>query len=138
MSDPLPPGRVPIRTSDEATGGVHLSLVLAGHLRVSLEEAEQIKTDREMNNMVLPVVRPVIDKISGIVDESLRGFRGVKRVCMVGGTCELEGLAGIVGESLGLDAFQPEAPQVITPLGIALSCLGSNGHDLAERGNSHD
>jgi len=127
-----------VRTSDEATGGVHLSLVLAGHLRVSLEEAEQIKTDREMNNMVLPVVRPVIEKISGIVDESLRGFGEVKKICMVGGTCELEGLASIVGKSLGLDAFQPEAPQAITPLGIALSCLGGNGYGPAERGNSHD
>ncbi|MBW2094766.1 MAG: ethanolamine utilization protein EutJ [Deltaproteobacteria bacterium] len=116
-----------VRTSDEATGGVHLSLVLAGHLRVSLEEAEKIKTNRDMNNSVLPVVRPVIEKISGIVESSLKDFRGMKRVCMVGGTCELAGLAGIVGSNLGLEAFQPEAPQVITPLGIALSCLGGNG-----------
>ncbi len=116
-----------VRTRDEATGGLHLSLVLAGHLKVSLEEAEKIKTDNRMNSSVLPVVRPVIDKISGIVDSSLQDFDGVERVCMVGGTCELEGLAGIVGANLGLDAFQPEAPQVITPLGIALSCLGGNG-----------
>ncbi len=117
-----------VRTRDEATGGLHLSLVLAGHLRVSLEEAEKIKTDRGMNPSVLTVVRPVIDKISGIVDSSLQNFKGIENVCMVGGTCELEGLAGIVGDNLGLDAFQPEAPQVITPLGIALSCLGRNGN----------
>jgi ethanolamine utilization protein EutJ len=125
-----------VRTTDEATGGLHLSLVLAGHLRVSLEEAEKIKTNRDMNNVVLPVVRPVIDKISGIVDVSLRGFRGMKRVCMVGGTCELEGLAGIVANNLGLEAYQPEAPQVITPLGIALSCLGGNGHGPVEGSNA--
>lgn len=129
-------GRV-VRTFDEATGGVHFSLVLAGHLRVSLEEAEEIKTNRNMNRMVLPVVRPVIDKISGIVDLSLREFEGMKRVCMVGGTCELEGLAGIVGKNLGLDTFQPEAPQVITPLGIALSCLGGNGDGPVGRDNSN-
>lgn len=127
-------GRV-IRTFDEATGGVHFSLVLAGHLRVSLEEAEEIKTNRNMNHLVLPVVRPVIDKISGIVDSSLREFEGMKRICMVGGTCELEGLAGIVGKNLGLDTFQPEAPQVITPLGIALSCLGGNGDGPLGRDN---
>jgi len=116
-----------VRTRDEATGGLHLSLVLAGHHRVSLEEAEKIKTDKGMNPSVLTVVRPVIDKISGIVDSSLQDFKGIENVCMVGGTCELEGLAGIVGDNLRLDAFQPEAPQVITPLGIALSCLGRNG-----------
>ncbi|OPX41647.1 MAG: ethanolamine utilization protein EutJ [Thermoplasmata archaeon] len=116
-----------VRTSDEATGGVHLSLVLAGHLRVSLEEAEKIKADRNMNNSVLPVVRPVIDKISDIIESSLKDFRGMKRVCMVGGTCELDGLTGIVGSNLRLEAFQPEEPQVITPLGIALSCLDANG-----------
>jgi len=117
-----------VRTSDEATGGVHLSLVLSGHLRVGLDEAEKIKTNREMSDWVLPVVRPVIDKISGIVESSLKDFKGSKRVCMVGGTCELEGLTGIVGRNLGLEAFQPEAPQLITPLGIALSCLEGNGN----------
>lgn len=124
-------------TSDEATGGVHLSLVLAGHIRVSLEEAEQIKTNRDMSSTVLPVVRPVIDKISGIVESSLEDFGGMKKVCMVGGTCELDGLTGIVGNNLGLEAFQPEAPQVITPLGIALSCLEGNG-DGAVCGKTSD
>lgn len=119
-----------ISSSDEATGGVHLSLVLAGHLRVSFDKAEKIKIDREMNGSVLPVVRPVIDKISDIVETSLRNCKDKKKICMVGGTCELEGLAGIVGNNLGLETFQPETPQVITPLGIALSCLGENGDGL--------
>jgi len=117
-----------VRTSDEATGGVHLSLVLAGHFRVSFEEAEKIKTTKGMSGSVLPVVRPVIDKISSIVETSLEDSEGAERVCMVGGTCELDGLTGIVGNNLRLEAFQPEAPQVITPLGIALSCLNGNGN----------
>lgn len=117
-----------VYTNDEATGGVHLSLVLAGSLKVSYEEAEEIKYDRERNQEVLPIVRPVIDKISSIVDFYLQGFDGIQKACLVGGTCELEGLTGIVGKNLGLEAFQPHVPQVITPLGIALSCLSSNGH----------
>lgn len=117
-----------VRTSDEATGGVHLSLVLAGHLRVSLEQAEQIKMNRDMSNAVLPVVRPVIDKISGIIESSLKDSGRTKKVCMVGGTCELDGLTGIVGKNLWLETFQPEFPQVVTPLGIALSCLNGNGN----------
>ncbi len=121
-----------VYTNDEATGGVHLSLVLAGSLKVSYEAAEQIKTDREKNREVLPVVRPVIDKISSIVGTYLEGFNDLKKICMVGGTCELEGLTEIVGNNLGLEAFRPEVPQVITPFGIALSCLSSNGHGLRE------
>lgn len=117
-----------VYTNDEATGGVHLSLVLAGHYKISYEDAEKIKSDRKKNREVLPIVRPVIDKISSIVDSYLRKFGMLEKVCMVGGTCELDGLTEIVGKNLGMVAFQPQVPQVITPLGIALSCLEANGH----------
>ena len=116
-----------VYTNDEATGGVHLSLVLAGSLKVSYEEAEEIKYNRKRNREVLPIVRPVIDKISSIIESYLQGFGGVETACLVGGTCELEGLTEIVGKNLGLETFQPQVPQVITPYGIALSCLYSNG-----------
>ena len=115
-----------VYTNDEATGGVHLSLVLAGGLRISYEEADELKTDPTRSREVLGIVRPVIDKISSIVEGYLEGFQRVEKVCMVGGTCELEGLAEIVGQNLGLETYRPEVPQVITPFGIALSCLGRN------------
>ncbi len=117
-----------VYTNDEATGGVHLSLVLAGHFKISYEDAEKIKSDRNKNKDVLPIVRPVIDKISSIVDSYLRKFNKLEKVCMVGGTCELNGLTEIIGKNLGMVTFQPQVPQVITPLGIALSCLETNGH----------
>jgi ethanolamine utilization protein EutJ len=116
-----------VYTNDEATGGVHLSLVLAGSLKVSYEEAERIKTDERRNGEIFPIVLPVVDKISSIVYTHIRKFRDLRKVCMVGGTCELGGLTERVGRNLGLEAFRPPAPQVITPLGIALSCLQENG-----------
>ena len=115
-----------VYTNDEATGGVHLSLVLAGGLSISYEEADELKTDPKRSREVLGIVRPVIDKISSIVGDYLGGFQRVEKICMVGGTCELEGLAEMVGQNLGLETFRPEAPQVVTPFGIALSCLGRN------------
>ncbi len=115
-------GRI-IRTCDEATGGVHLSLVLAGHLKISFEQAERIKTDQARQQECLPIVRPVIDKISTIIRSALNGFGNIKKICLVGGTCQLEGLTELVAENLGLEVFRPEAPQGITPYGIALSCL---------------
>jgi len=115
-------GRV-VFTDDEATGGVHLTLVVAGNRGIGYEQAEKIKTDPAMNREVLSMVRPVIEKIAAIVEKCLRPFGGLKRVCLVGGTCALEGFAGIVEKALGLETFRPPFPQYTTPLGIALSCL---------------
>ena len=110
-------------TDDEATGGVHLSLVVAGNYKISYEEAEELKTDRNRSREILPIVRPVIEKMASIVDSCLEDFKNLKEVCLVGGTCELEGFTEIVQKSLNLKAFRPDFPQFITPLGIALSCL---------------
>jgi ethanolamine utilization protein EutJ len=123
-----------VYSNDEATGGVHLSLVLAGSLKISYEEAERIKTDKAKTRVIFPIVRPVVDKISSIVGGYLQEFPETEEVCLVGGTCELDGLAEVVGKNLGLAAYRPEVPQVITPFGIALSCLAETA---AERINRH-
>ena len=115
-------------TDDEATGGVHLSLVIAGHYKIKYEEAEKVKTDRRKSREILPVVRPVIEKIATIVDRCLQGFEDLTEVCLVGGTCELEGFDEVVRKLLNLRAFRPGHPQFITPLGIALSCLTAKGN----------
>lgn len=129
-------GRV-VYTADEATGGVHLSLVLAGGLGVSTEEAEKIKVDPHRARDIVPVVRPVIDKIASIVEPHVGPQSGVERVCLVGGTCELDGFADIVAKNLGLEVFRPPVPQVITPYGIALSCLNGAGPDQPGTGEKH-
>ena len=113
-------------TDDEATGGVHLSLVVAGNYKISYEEAEEIKTDRQKNREILPIVRPVIEKIASIVEACLQQFDDLTGVCLVGGTCELEGFTEIVQKTLRIRTFRPEYPQFTTPLGIALSCLDAN------------
>ena len=112
-----------IYTNDEATGGVHLSLVLAGNHKISYEDAEEIKIDKKHNREVLPIVRPVIEKIASIAATYLKDFDNLEKVCLVGGTCELEGFADIVADHIGLETFRPAIPQLITPFGIALSCL---------------
>lgn len=112
-----------IYTNDEATGGVHLSLVLAGNYKISYEKAEEIKTDSKRSREVLTIVRPVIEKIAAIAASYLNKFGRLEKVCLVGGTCELEGFAEIVAENIGLETFRPPMPQFITPFGIALSCL---------------
>lgn len=118
-----------IYTNDEATGGVHLSLVLAGNYKISYEEAEEIKTDKERNREVLMIVQPVIEKIASIAAFYLKEFDNLEKVCLVGGTCELEGFADIIAENTDMETFRPQIPQFITPFGIALSCIDANaGH----------
>ncbi len=112
-----------IYTNDEATGGVHLSLVVAGNYKISYEEAEKIKTDRQRSREILSVVRPVIEKIASIAASYLTEFKDLTQICLVGGTCELEGFTEVAQQSLSLTTFRPSRPRFITPLGIALSCL---------------
>jgi ethanolamine utilization protein EutJ len=122
-----------IYTNDEATGGVHLSLVLAGNHKISYEEAEEIKTDRKRSREVLTIVQPVIEKIASIAASYLKEFDNLEKVCLVGGTCELEGFADIVADNIGLETFRPRTPQFVTPLGIALSCLDASGGNAQEQ-----
>jgi ethanolamine utilization protein EutJ len=115
-----------IYTNDEATGGVHLSLVLAGNRKISYEDAEEMKINKKHNREVLPIVRPVIEKIASITATYLKDFDKLEKVCLVGGTCELDGFADIIAENIGLETFRPTIPQLITPFGIALSCLNGS------------
>ncbi len=112
-----------VYTNDEATGGFHLSLVLAGALSVSYDEAEKIKAHPGQVRSVIQIVRPVIEKISSIIMSYLEPFKEVETACLVGGTCELEGIANVVSEYTGLNVIKPDHAQMITPYGIALSCL---------------
>jgi ethanolamine utilization protein EutJ len=118
-------GRV-VYTNDEATGGVHLSLVLAGNYKISYEEAEEIKIEKKKNREVLAIVQPVIEKIASIAASYLKDFDNLEKICLVGGTCELEGFTEIVTQNIGIEAFRPKLPQFITPFGIALSCLDAS------------
>ena len=123
-------GRV-IHTSDEATGGLHLSLVLAGHLGTSVEEADALKSDPRKNGDTLPIVKPVIEKMASIVDTCLAECGRRDPVWLVGGTCELAGFARIFGRSIGVEVSLPPFSQGVTPLGIALSCLAEKDEEKA-------
>jgi len=121
-----------VYTNDEATGGLHLSLVLAGHLNVSLEEADVLKSDPRRNGTLLPIVQPVIEKMASIVHEYLEVCGRTGPVWLVGGTTELAGFEEVFGRSLGLEVNQAPYAQGVTPLGIALSCL-HEGHETKTR-----
>ena len=109
---------------DEATGGRHLSLVIAGANKISYEEAERQK--RTDGRKFLNVVRPVIEKMASIVKDHIRGVPDGLPCILVGGTPQLEGFKDIFEEELGRSVEIPAEPLFATPLGIALAGLSAD------------
>jgi ethanolamine utilization protein EutJ len=108
-----------IYTADEATGGTHFSLVIAGSLGISFEEAETLKTDPREQPRLLPLVRPVMEKVASITERHIRG-REVSLITMVGGSSAFLGMAEVVQEYLGVPTRVVSHPLFVTPLGLAL------------------
>jgi ethanolamine utilization protein EutJ len=109
-----------VHTADEATGGTHLTLVIAGALGISFEQAEVLKKDPAQQPRLFPLVRPVMEKVATIVVTTTRGWP-VPKVYLVGGSASFPGFADAVSQASGLDAVVPVAPLFVTPLGIARS-----------------
>jgi len=104
-------------SADEATGGRHLSLVLAGHYGISFEEAEKRKRQAAKYD-VLNLVRPTLERVGDIVARHIRGY-DVERIILSGGTCCLPGAAEVLAAELGLPVTLPCEPLLLTPLAIA-------------------
>ena len=72
--------------------------MLAGNYDVSFEEAEEIKKDPARQSEILPVVRPVVEKMAAIVKKHIQG-RDVTALYLVGGTCCLKNMEDICTRS---------------------------------------
>ena len=109
-----------IYTGDEATGGTHFSLVIAGALDIPFEEAEKLKVNPREQDRLYPLVRPVMEKVGTIVARHIRPFE-VETIYMVGGTSNFKGIAQVVEEVTRVKTLIPVQPLFVTPLGIAMS-----------------
>ena len=110
-----------VYTTDEATGGTHFSLVIAGALNLSLEQAEALKTDPAEQERLFPLVRPVMEKVASITSRHLRGYR-IPEIVLVGGSAAFPGFASVLQQATGIPTRATPRPMYITPLGIALHC----------------
>jgi ethanolamine utilization protein EutJ len=108
-----------VYTADEATGGTHFSLVIAGALNIPFREAETVKTDPTKSKMIYPLVYPTMQKVASIVARHVKGYP-IETVYMVGGTSELAGLSEVVEEYTGIRSFTPPHPMFVTPIGAAM------------------
>ena len=117
----LKDGKV-VSTADEPTGGTHLSLVLSGNFHVPFEEAEALKQDYARHKEILPVVRPVIEKMASIVKDNI-DLDTVDTIYLCGGTCNLTGIETIFEKQTGIRTIKPKDPFFVTPTGIAMNCI---------------
>jgi len=123
----LKEGRV-VYTADEPTGGTHFTLVISGRYGLSFDEAEAMKLDREKQPELLPMVRPVMEKVASIVKRHLPLWR-VPAVYLVGGAVSFYGFVEVMEKWLDLPVVCPDEPLLVTPLGIAINCPAGGGGD---------
>jgi ethanolamine utilization protein EutJ len=108
-----------VSTADEATGGTHFSLVIAGALNISFAEAEALKITRAEQPRLLPLVRPVMEKVASIIQRHTRDL-GVEHITLVGGSTAFYGMAEVVANYSGIPTRGLDNPIFVTPLGLAL------------------
>lgn len=116
----LKDGKV-VYIADEPTGGTHFSLVVSGAYKKSFADAEVYKRDAKNHKELLPVLKPVVEKVAAIISQHIKGY-DVNEISLVGGTCCLTGIEEIIQKKTGIYTHKPFNPMFVTPLGIALSC----------------
>ena len=109
-----------VYSGDEATGGHHVTLTLAGGLRVSIEDAEKFKIER--GHDAWGITRPVFEKMTDIVHYHLRGHVPVDVLYLSGGSCALPGVRELFADNFpGVEVVLPQPCLFLTPLAIAAS-----------------
>lgn len=108
-----------IYTADEATGGTHFSLVIAGARQMSFEEAEVYKRNPQHHAQLFPLVRPVMEKVATIIARHIQPYP-VETLYLVGGTACFSGIDQVIEEETGLKTYIPPHPMFVTPFGVAM------------------
>ena len=109
------------RIEDEATGGTHVSLVIAGNYHVSFNEAEAIKQDYKRHKEIFPVVKPVIEKMAVSINQYVNKDE-IDTIYLCGGTCCLTGMEEVIEKKVGIRTVKADNPFLVTPAGIAMNC----------------
>jgi ethanolamine utilization protein EutJ len=104
---------------DEATGGHHMNLVLAGAYRIGYEAAEVMKKDPGMQQDVFGTIRPTLEKMASIAEAALVGY-DVPAVYLVGGSSSFLNAPDVFAYRLGRPVIRPIEPLFVTPLGIPM------------------
>ena len=112
-----------VYSGDEATGGTHVTLVIAGALKKSIADAEAFKLER--GHEAWGIVRPVFEKMTDIVDQHLKGRAPVDTLYLSGGSCALPGVRELFAQAFpAANVILPQHCLYLTPLAIAATARG--------------
>ncbi|WP_440897519.1 ethanolamine utilization protein EutJ [Amphibacillus sp. Q70] len=111
----------PVFTADEATGGHHMTLVLAGHHQITLEEGEARKRDDNHMEETFQIIRPVIEKMGSLSRQFIAEFgKPVDELYLVGGATMFPKFVDVFQKQTTSQVYHPVYPRFVTPLGIAM------------------
>jgi len=118
-----------VYSADEPTGGTHVTLVLAGALGISFDEAEKLKRNSTAHKKIFNITRPVFEKMGVIARDHLAksGFLEKERVIVVGGGANIEGASEVISQVLETKAILAPFSLIVTSVGIA-ECLWRRCH----------
>lgn len=111
-----------VGTWDEPTGGHHMNLTIAGYYNIDIDEAEKLKINSN-NREIFTIIKPVLEKMASIVKNVLDD-KDVKDLYLVGGASNFNGIEELFERITGIKTHRSEEALLVTPLGIAKSCLG--------------
>ena len=103
---------------DVPGGGHHLSLILAGALGTTIEEAEARKRDE--GEGFLEILRPGFERVAVSIERLTRGH-GSLPIHLVGGGLMTPGAGGVIAQYLERPVVEYRHALHITPLGLAWS-----------------
>jgi len=111
-----------LKSVDEATGGHHMNLVLAGAYRIEYDAAEVMKKDPARGDEVFGAIRPTLEKMASIAEAALLGY-DVPAIYLVGGSSSFPHAPEVFASRLGRAVIRPVEPLFVTPLGIPMRRL---------------
>ena len=98
-----------------------MTLVLAGFMKKTFEEAEKVKKDKAQERDVFTIVKPVVEKMASIVNKYIKEY-DVDTIYVVGGACCFSEFEKIFTRETKINTIKPIDPLLVTPLGIAMNC----------------
>lgn len=125
----LADGKV-VKSVDEATGGHHMTLVVAGAYGIEYDEAEAMKTDPSRQADVLGVIRPTLEKMATIAAEALVGHNP-PMIHLVGGSSSFSNAPDVFAQVLHRPVVRPLEPLFVTPLGVPMTAIRAREGQVA-------
>ncbi|SJZ67331.1 ethanolamine utilization protein EutJ [Pilibacter termitis] len=109
-----------ILSADEATGGTHMTLVIAGFHKIPIPEAEVRKRNPQLDAECFSICRPVVQRMAEITRKILEK-QPSEPLFVVGGASILSEFEQEFSKYLNQAVYKPDYPQFVTPIGIAMS-----------------